>query len=354
LRGFKEGDPPLRVPEARAKGARWLSEIKMERIQWFWWPYIPIGKITMLGGDPGMGKSYIALAVAAAVTQGDPLPGQGSRSNEPMNVLILAGEDDPSDTLKPRLVSLNADQDKVAIFADDIILDDHGIRVIRELMESTSARLLIVDPIVAFLGAKMDMNRSNEVRPRMKALANIGRDFNAAVLVVRHLRKQGSNGVKGKDIYNGAGSIDFTAAVRSELQVSEGKDGTLYLNHIKSNVGPKGKSISYSINDDEFEWGTIIDSWEVNRQSRVSRKFATEDKARLFIFDFLRDHPEGLPSNDIYMAANAMKIGDKALRAAKAGLVIVWKEGTRWLWKLDPKAKRVEDPEELSVINGNE
>lgn len=339
LRGYTD------VPESqkpRRASVKWFREVQLERVSWLWYPYIPFKKLTMLGGDPGMGKSFISDAIAAAVSNGEPLPGQEGRSREPYNVLMFAGEDDPSDTLKPRLISLGANLDRIAVTTDNIRFDPDGLAIVEAMIRETDAKLFIVDPIVAYLGARIDMNKANEVRPMLKALIDIAARTNSAGLIIRHLRKQGTNGSKSKDIYMGSGSGDFTAAARSEMQVSEGKDGTKYLNHIKANAGPRGKSILYSITDDEFEWGDQVERIEMSSsQKRISTTFAKEEQAKLLIYDMLKDEPGGLPSNDVYNAAAAIGISERTLKAAKKDMVSVLKTGAHWVWKLNPRAPRV-------------
>lgn len=333
---------------------KWFTEVKIERVEWLWYPYIPLRKLTMLGGDPGMGKSFISQAIAAAVSTGEPLPGQASGMREGRNVLLLAGEDDPGDTLKPRLLSLNADLSRIAVSGDDIRLDEDGLAIIRAMMAETQASLFVIDPIVAYMGAKMDMNRSNEVRPMLKGLASIAHDYNASGLIVRHLRKASTNGTKGKALYSGMGSIDFTAAVRSELQVEEAKNGKKYMNHVKTNLGPVGRSINYLINEDqEFEWGSTTDTPVFTSVTpTISQRFAKEDEAKRLIYDMLKDAPEGLPSNDLYNYARARGISDRTLKRAKEGLAVVEKTSTGWLWKLNPGTKVPPSREDLEEANG--
>jgi len=333
---------PDRDAKSRKKsGMKWMTEVKMEKIDWLWYPYIPRGRLTILGGDPGQGKTFISTAIAAALSRGEPLPGQDWDHKDPMVTLLMTGEDDPGDTIKPRLASLQADMTHIAIFDDNLIIDKDGVELIDQMLEESQADLLVIDPIVAYLGAKMNMNQSNEVRPVLKSLADLAKKHNVAILIVRHMRKQPAGAKGGKAIYAGMGSIDFTAAVRSELQVDEAATGQKYLNHIKSNAGPKGKAIRYSIHEDLFTWGEQVDAIQFEKETaKVSRKFKGETTARLFLFDLLRDAPDGLPSNDVFLLAKAKGITDTKLKAVKQGMVITEKVGLHWKWRLDPNASR--------------
>lgn len=315
------------------------SDVVITPVNFFWRPYLAFGKLTMLSGDPGAGKSFITHAIAAAVSNGDPLPGQEGRTLYPMNALLIGMEDKAEDTLAPRLLSLNANMDRVFLYQGFLHFDDAGMKLMKDLMQESKARLFVIDPIVAYLGSKMDMNRSNEVRPIMNNIKSIAEEFDAVGIIVRHLRKASPGAASGHRLSSGMGSMDFTASVRGEWQTSEGKDGTLYLDHIKSNMGPKGKSIIYSIIDDEFHFGGQVEPFTMAPASRVSRKYASEDRARQFLFDLLKDKPEGAIAGDIYLAAKAAGIGERALRNARATVAIVAKSGKAgWVWKLNPNA----------------
>lgn len=308
----------------------------MEKIDWFWYPYIPRGKLTILGGDPGQGKSFITQAIASIVSRGDALPGDADTDGVPKVTLFFSAEDDPGDTMKPRLEHMHADQTKIAVYTGSFIFDSDGLKTFHKIIQAVHPDLIVIDPIVAYLGSKMDMNKSNEVRPIMKALAEAAKLYNAAIVVVRHMRKQAAGAKSGPAIYAGMGSIDFTAAVRSELQVTEAANGQKYMNHIKANAGPKGKSIRYSISDGHFEWGEQVDlaPFEMGGDKRISRRLLHDESVRSFLFDVLRDHEDGLPSADILIMAKAANISEDKLRMVKKDMVKVWKDGTTWRWKL--------------------
>lgn len=319
-----------------------MSEVKREPIEWMWNPYIPLGRITMLGGDPGAGKSFITTAISAALTRGDPLPGEEESTREPMTVLMLNAEDDPGDTLQPRLSNLRADLTKIFVSSEDIILDADGLQAIDEMIEETGAKLVIIDPIVAFLGPKMDMNRANEVRSIMKGIARIARRRNIAVIVVRHNRKQAA-GVPGKAIYNGMGSIDFTAAVRSELAVQESKSGVKFMNHIKANSGKEGPSIRYEIEPladgtGLFHWGEIVIGSTVTANGRspnLSRTFKDEGKVKAWIHDQLIQSPDGLSVREILTRGQLTGFSQTKLEHAKKGIAVSAKRSDGWYWKLN-------------------
>ena len=144
-----------------------MSEINAEEVQWLWYPYIPLGKLTILQGDPGEGKTSFILAVIAALTRGEPLP-ECERAAEPMNVIYQTAEDGLADTIKPRLESAGADCTRVLVIDEgkrELTLCDARLE---EAIRRTAAKLIVLDPLQAYLGSDVDMHRANEVRPVLK------------------------------------------------------------------------------------------------------------------------------------------------------------------------------------------
>ncbi|MDO8750681.1 MAG: AAA family ATPase [Dehalococcoidia bacterium] len=229
---------------------RRMADVVSEAVTWLWHPYIPSGKLTLLEGDPGVGKSWVALAIATAVSLGKGLPGQAS--GEPGNVLLASAEDGLGDTIRPRLDAMGADVSLIYAIDGPLTFDDAGFVVLESAIATVRPRLLVLDPLVAYLGGDVDIHRANEVRHITANLARLADTYGLAVLPVRHLTKGGAS----KPIYRGLGSIDFTAACRSVLLAGHAADNPQArgLVHIKSNLAPIGPAIGYELRGGHFYW----------------------------------------------------------------------------------------------------
>jgi putative DNA primase/helicase len=227
-----------------------LADVEAEHVEWLWFPYIPVGKLTLIEGDPGVGKSWLVLAIATAIAAGRGLPGAGI--SEPRNVLLLSAEDGLGDTIRPRLDSMYADCTRIFAFNRAVVFDDSGLLELEAVIAECRPGLVLVDPMVAYLGAGIDMHKANETRVVMAALARLAEKHSCAIVGVRHLSKA----MGGKTIYRGIGSIDFTAACRSVLLVGADPDDKhkRAVVQIKNNLAAFGEPMGYEIRDDSFYW----------------------------------------------------------------------------------------------------
>ena len=229
-----------------------MADVDPVEVEWVWHPYIPRGKLTLLEGDPGQGKSWIALGIAAALSVGYGLPGK-DKTTLPSRVLVMTAEDGLDDTVRPRLDSMGADVTRVYACESVDPFDEDGLEVLETRAAELRPDLIVVDPLVAYIGARVDIHRANQTRAVLSRLASIADQTQSAILAIRHLNK--SSG--GKAIYRGLGSIDFTAAVRSVLLVGQDPDDTANgaVVHIKSNLAPRGGSLGYRLSpSDGFTW----------------------------------------------------------------------------------------------------
>ena len=228
-----------------------MSDVELTPVEWLWKPYLPFGKLSVLQGNPGEGKTYFAMHLAAACTNGKLLPNM--ERMEPFNVIYQTAEDGLGDTVKPRLIEVGADLDRVLVIDDsDVQLTLSDERIEKAIVEN-NARLVIIDPIQAYLGSDVDMNRANEVRPIFMRLGQVAQRTGCAILLIGHLNKAAGM----QSLQRGLGSIDIAAAVRSVMFIGKLKhDPTMrILTHEKSSLAPPGVSLAFSLGDEGgFRW----------------------------------------------------------------------------------------------------
>jgi hypothetical protein len=295
-----------------------LEDIEPEVVEWLWYPYIPLGKLTMIEGDPGLGKSWLTMALASYISRGKLLPYQVDKIKG--KVLIMSAEDGLADTIKPRLVTLKANTNNIVAIPEPVSFTESGTKAVSEAIQLVKPKLIIIDPLVAYLGGKIDLHKANETREIMARLTKLAEDNHVAIVLVRHLTKGG----KEKAIYRGLGSIDLTAAVRSCLAIGrnpqEPNEGRVIC-HIKSNLAPLGKPISYTLDSKDkknpFEFGEEIDV-DVNEVlgTQPTNGRGATDAAVEFLQTVLADD-KALPTQDIRREAEARGITEKALKRAK-------------------------------------
>src|SRR5688572_29455930 len=195
------------------------SDIIPREMSWLWYPYVPSGAASLLFGPGGGGKSHITVDIAAALTTGRPLPGQ-KEGGRPQKVLMLSAEDDFDVVLVPRLMKAGARLDYIGLPASPFTLDKRGLEMVEEYMHEFGATIVFIDPIVHYMGGKVDMFRANEVRAFMGELHQMAMKKQTAVIVVGHSRKPRAES-PGEDWEQIMGSADFSNAVRSVLFVTK-------------------------------------------------------------------------------------------------------------------------------------
>lgn len=304
-----------------------MSQVEVEKIQWVWYPYIPYGKITVVQGDPGEGKTTFVLALIALLTKGESLPEEETGA-EPINVIYQTAEDGLADTIKPRLLSVGADCSRVLVIDEnevELTLSDERLE---QAIKKTNAKVIVLDPIQAYLGGDVDMHRANEIRPIMKRLALLAERTDCAVILIGHMNKMGG----AKSAYRGLGSIDIRAAVRSVLVVGRVKDEpTLRIvAHDKSNLAPEGKSIAFELDPDTgFAWKgyceTTVDELLCGNGSLLSKTAQAEKLLK----DLLSEGE--MLSEEITNQAKELDISNRTLKIAKQNIgVKSFRKGDKW------------------------
>ncbi len=307
-----------------------MSDIQPEEVQWLWYPYIPLGKLTVIQGDPGEGKTTFVLAMIAALTKGEALPER--EPLDPVNILYQTAEDGLADIIRPRLDALGADCSRVLVIDEserELSLSDERIR---QAMEEIGAKLLVLDPLQAYLGAEVDMHRANEVRPILKRLGSVAEQMGCAVVLIRHLNKMQGQ----KSGHRGMGSVDFQAAARSVLLVGRAKEDPQLRIVVpdKSSLAPEGESIAFALDPEQgFQWKGYCAYNAEELLGGSTKQVQTKTMQAEETLRNLLDKPA--PAEEILRRITAAGISERTLMTAKKNLgVLSEKRGGQWFWRL--------------------
>ena len=307
-----------------------MRDIQTEDVQWLWYPYLPRGKLTIVQGDPGEGKTTFVLAVISALTRGEPLP-ECEQAPEPVNVIYQTAEDGLADTIKPRLEAAGADCARVLVIDEskrELNLSDERLE---QALRKTGAQLMVLDPIQAYLGDGVDMHRANEVRPILKRTAAMAERTGCAVILIGHMNK--AQGLKSG--YRGLGSIDFRAAARSVLVVGRLKDdpAVRIVAQDKNSLAPEGKSIAFQLDGERgFKWkgtcGLSVDDVLSGSGKLQTKTLQMEEELERML-------REAAPAEAVLNRAKELGVSERTLMTAKKNLGIVSeKRGSQWYWML--------------------
>lgn len=316
-----------------------MEQVEVEKIDWLLYPFIPFGKVTIVQGDPGEGKTTMVLQIIAKLTKGEGvLPVDENTetkekitATEPVNVIYQTAEDGLGDTIKPRLLAAGADCSRVLVIDDNEQALTMMDARLEEAIIQTKARLVVLDPIQGFLGADVDMHRANEIRPLMKRMAVLAEKHHCAIVLIGHMNKNSN----GKSSYRGLGSIDFQAAARSVLIVGRVKDDPeiRVVCHVKSSLAPEGKSIAFRLDKETgFKWMGEYDISADDLLSGDSRGRKGRE-AKEFLIEILSDG--AMEQAKIAEEAEHRGIKSKTMWNAKKELKIESvKIGSQWFWML--------------------
>lgn len=312
---------------------RYFSTITAKKVDWLWYPYIPFGKITIIQGDPGEGKTTLILNIAALLSNGLPMPGTDIKSDFSA-IIYQSAEDGTEDTIKPRLISAGADCTQVA-FIDEteqgLTLNDARIE---NAIKETGARMMVIDPLQAYLGENSEMNRADGIRPMMKQLTAIAERTSCAIVIVGHMNK--ASGSKG--IYRGLGSIDITASARSVLLVGRIKNNpsVRVMAQLKNSLAEEGVSIAFEIGEKStVRW---IGEYDITADELLSGEEPQNDSPKLSeainVLKTLLNNGD-IPCTQIYEALREKGISKRSVDRAKKTLEIKSiKRTDGWYWSL--------------------
>ena len=311
-----------------------MSDIETEEVSWLWYPFIPYGKLTIVQGDPGDGKTTLVLNIAARLSKGDPMD-DGMRCDEPINIIYQTAEDGLADTVKPRLENAGADCSRIMVIDESDKSLSMADERLEEALQKTNAKLLILDPIQAYLGGGMDMNRANEARDMTKRLGALAEKYKCAIVLIGHMNKAAGN----KAAYRGMGSIDFYAVARSVLLVGriEEEPNKRAVVQIKNNLAAFGHAKAFELSEGGFDW---IGDYEITADEvlgGIAPKANKLERAKALLRELAEAH-DMMPSSEIYDLAKEEGISQRTLENAKKELYIFAKKiGDTWYWKLRPE-----------------
>ncbi len=324
-----------------------LSDVKREAVTWRWSGRLPVGKFVMLDGDPGIGKSWLTLAMATAMTLGLPLPGD-TEHHPPKDVLVMTAEDGLGDTVEPRLEDMGANLSRVTALT--AVRDEKGrerapslvddLTIIEDELARSDYGLVILDPLNAYLGTEVDTHRDAPLRAVLGPLAALAERRHVSVVGIRHLTQS----QRDRPIYRGQGGIAYAAAARvvllAGINPANSSEGVLAT--LKCNLAPKAPSLTFSIVDGRFIWGTETDitpaallAPDTPDEERITR-----EDAESFLRELLADGP--VAAKEALAEARAACISERTLNRAKAALGVKTERegeagrrgGGTWYWRL--------------------
>ena len=263
-----------------ATGIYNMAKIEAAETEWLWYPYIPFGKVTIIQGDPGEGKTTLALNIAASLTRGKTVTGEThdpvtGKELFPQPVIFQTAEDGLADTIKPRLEPMQPDFSRINIIDESQRGLDLCDERIEQIMKALKPALMIFDPLQAYLGADVDMHRANQIRPVLSRIAALAEQYDCAVLLIMHNSKMTQN----KALHRALGSIDIPAVARSMLMLArDPQDPTRRIMcHEKSSLAARGKSLLFRIEPD-LGGVDFCDTSELTADDVLNSASGTRDK----------------------------------------------------------------------------
>lgn len=349
-----------------------FSTIKGETVQWLDPGRIPLGTLTILDGDPGLGKTTVALDYAARVSKGLEMPSgeQGNLFGKPSRVLVMSAEDDPAATLQPKLAAMGADLDRVRLVRgirhDEEDDEDHRIRSVdlRDVIDvmnapaAANARLLIVDPFMAYIPANKNAHRDQDMRSILSPLIQLADVKGFAILMIRHLNKLGSDAQSVSALYRGGGSIGIAGAARSVLLVAsdpgdESRKGRVLV-RVKGNLSEPPKALLFHLEAEKpypaiVVWDGIVNENADGLLKAPSKEYEPTQvaEAGVWLFPQLEKGPR--PATQLLRDAKKIGIQGHTLRRARDRIGAKYRRGEQGLeWYLPDDGKtpeqRLEQP----------
>ena len=311
------------------------SDVKTTNVRWLWYPFIAIGKITLLQGDPGDGKSTLMMNLIAELSTGGATP-DGQAFGRPQRVIYQCSEDGVSDTIKPRLEKSGADCRNIAFINEEIhsglTLDDERIR---QAIIDFRPRLVVIDPIQAYLGNDSDLQIAGRARRLMHRLSLWATTYDCAVVLIGHLNKKENS----KGLYRSLGSIDVVAAARSVLQVERDPEDTdiRTVTQIKNSLGPSDAELRFEIRAKTgFAWLGVSTVPTEERKAEPPAFETKMEKAAYLIKDLLSQGD--MRSTEMYEKLKEEGISQRTAEDTRKSMGIrCYRKMKQWYWSIRPQ-----------------
>jgi hypothetical protein len=341
-----------------------VADVDREQVTWLWRDRIPRGKVTVLDGDPGTGKSTLTLTIAAKVTTGSPFP-DGARP-ERGDVILLSAEDDIGDTIRPRLEAAGADLARCWVLPDitPVVPPEAkpepprppelpaDLDALEGMVKDKGAALVVIDPLMAFLSGQVDSHRDQDIRRVLASLGYMAARTDAAVVIVRHMNKG-----QGSALYRGSGSIGIVGAARAGLLVAPDPDddSRRVLAMTKSNLAKMPDALAYRlVNDDLYGVARVVwDGASRHTAGDLVRPRVDEDEAPALaeacrvLKEILSDGP--LAAGNVKRMAATAGVAERTLQRARHALGVTARRqgfgpGAFYVWSMpadppDPMAQ---------------
>lgn len=317
------------------------SDVETKPIRWLWFPYIAYGKLTLLQGDPGDGKSTMMMHIMTELSTGGALP-DGTALGKPQRVIYQCSEAGTSDMITPRLREMGANCKNIAFINEevhgDLTLDDERIR---EAIISYEPSMVVVDPVQAYIGNESDLQIAGRARKLMRRLGAWAETYDCAIVLIGHMNKREG----AKVLYRSIGSVDVVAAVRSVLQVDRDPDDMdiRIVTQIKNNLAYTGRKIRFEIREETgFQWLDFIEPIPDRKSQQdtasLEPRFPTKQaEATHLILQMLKG--KDVAAKEVFYKLSLHNIAEKTARAVKEEIGIrSYRKGRQWYWTLDKES----------------
>ncbi len=308
-----------------------LADVEPEQVRWLWSGYVPLGKLTLLDGDPGVGKSTVALDLASRISTGRPMP--DGTTTDLGTVILLTAEDGLSDTVRPRLEVAGANLDRIRAVTGlrDLLTDEWtpislpgAIVPLWEGLQELEPSLVIVDPLAAYLGSEVNTWRDHDVRRALSPLKELAEILGSTILAIRYLTK----GPGGQALYRGGGSIGIIGAARAAFLIARdpGDREQRVLAPVKMNLGPMPPAFRFRLEPVEHAARIV---WEGASDVTADRLLAgaQDEEERTLVEEAQEFLLDRLQHGSVFVAeltreARDMGLSSRTLRRAQSSLAV--------------------------------